>query len=283
MGGMTKKRKYGSPGSKSIVNEEEVGESGHVEGEKRNTDETVRQGKDRDTTDSTGGATGGFSRRAGAGVRQRSSTVDQRCDRYGHTGKYKERSEHVTMSGRMYKKVERNREREEITLSDRVRQGSEDILRRMDRHDTSNEDLKRIVREGLTALSDTVETEMTGICEKMTELVRKVVQVEVTELKDRVERLEGRGRTREDTVSERMRKVEERTEKSVEKETMMSHKMERAEDRIKETEEVLKKMEQKRINERLENVEEILKDSEEEKRQDNRTNRLETLEEKIVD
>ena len=51
-----------------------------------------------------------------------------------------------------------------------------------------------------------------------------------------MERLEGRGRTREDTVSERMRKVEERTEKSVEKETMMSHKMERAEDRIKETE-----------------------------------------------
>ena len=104
MGGMTKKRKYGSPGSKSIVNEEEVGESGRVEGEKRNTDQTVRQGKDRDTTDSTGGATGGFSRRAGAGVRQRSSTVDQRCDRYGHTGKYKERSEHVTMSGRMYKR-----------------------------------------------------------------------------------------------------------------------------------------------------------------------------------
>ena len=157
--------------------------------------------------------------------------------------------------------MERDREREEITLSDRVRQGSEDILRRMDRHDTSNEDLKR-VREGLTALSDTVETEMTGICEKMTELVRKVVQVEVTELKDRVERLEGRGRTREDTVSERMRKVEERTEKSVEKETMMSHKMERAEDRIKETEEVLKKMDQKRINERREKVEEILKDSE---------------------
>ena len=45
MGGMTKKRKYGNPGSKSIVNEEEVGESGRVEGEKRTTDETVRQRK----------------------------------------------------------------------------------------------------------------------------------------------------------------------------------------------------------------------------------------------
>ena len=45
MGGMSK-RKYGSPGSKSIVNEEKEGELGHVEGEKRNMDRTVRQDKD---------------------------------------------------------------------------------------------------------------------------------------------------------------------------------------------------------------------------------------------
>ena len=43
MGGMSKKRKYGSPGSKSIVNEEVEGDSVHAEGEKRNKDETVRQ------------------------------------------------------------------------------------------------------------------------------------------------------------------------------------------------------------------------------------------------
>ena len=281
MGGMSK-RKYGSPGSKSIVNEEKEGELGHVEGEKRNMDGTVRQDKDRDTTDSTGGDTGGYRRRAGAGVRQRSSTVDQGCDKGEHARTNEERSEHVTRSGRMYNRIERDKEREVITLSNMVRKGSEDILRRMDRHDTSNEDTKRIVREGLLALSDTVEREMTGISEKMSEAVRKVVEVEVAELKDRVERLEERARTREDSVSEMMRKVEENMEESVEKETMMSHKMKRAEDRIKEIEEEVKKMKQNRITERLEKVEERLKDSEVEKRQDNVTNRLEKLEEKIT-
>ena len=33
MGGMSKKRKFGSPGSKTVVNEEEEGETGHVMGE----------------------------------------------------------------------------------------------------------------------------------------------------------------------------------------------------------------------------------------------------------
>ena len=50
MGGMSKKRKYGSPGSKSIVNEEKEGELGQVEGDKRNTERTVRQDKDRTKT-----------------------------------------------------------------------------------------------------------------------------------------------------------------------------------------------------------------------------------------
>ena len=282
MGGMSK-RKYGSPGSKSIVNEEKEGELGHVEGEKRNMDGTVRQDKDRDTTDSTGRDTGGYRRRAGAGVRQRSSTVDQGCDKGEHARTNEERSEHVTRTGRMYNRMERDKEREVITLSNMVRKGSEDILRKMDRHDTSNEDTKRIVREGLLALSDTVEREMTGISEKMSEAVRRVVEVEVAEMKDRIERLEERARTREDMVSDMARKVEERTKESVENETMMSHKLERAEDRIKETEEELKNMEQKRITERLEKVEERLEDSEEEKRQDDREHRLEKLEEKIVD
>ena len=143
-----------------------------------------------------------------------------------------------------------------------VRKGSEDILRRMDRHDTSNEDTKRIVREGLLALSDIVEREMTGISEKMSEAVRRVVEVEVAEMKDRIERLEERARTREDLVSEMMRKVEENMEESVEKETMMSHKMERSEDRIQETEDELKKLEQNRITERVEKVEERTVDKE---------------------
>ena len=97
------------------------------------------------------------------------------------------------------------------------------------------------------ALSDTVEREMTGISEKISEAVRSGVEVELAELKDRVERLEEGARSREDMVSERMKRVEERTEESVEKETTMRHKLERAEDRIKKNEEELKKMEQNKI------------------------------------
>ena len=41
MGGMSKKRRFGSPGSKTVINEEEEGETGHVMGEKRNTDKTT--------------------------------------------------------------------------------------------------------------------------------------------------------------------------------------------------------------------------------------------------
>ena len=63
-----------------------------------------------------------------------------------------------------------------------------------------------------------------------------------------------------------MRKVEERTKESVEKETMMSHKIERAEYRIQETEDELKKLEQNRTTERVEKVEERLKESEEGKK-----------------
>ena len=251
MGGMSKKRKYGSPGSKSIVSEEKEGELVQVEGDKRNTERTVRQDKDRDTTDSGAGDTGGYRRRAGAGVRQRSSTVDLGC--------------------------------EDITLRDRVKQGSEDILRRMDRQDTSNEDIKRIVREGLTTLADTVEREVKGIREKLSEVVRRNVEVEVAEMKDRMDKLEERARTGEDTVTEMLRKVGERMEEYVEKETRMSHKLEKAEDRIKEMEEELRKTGQNKITERLEKVEERLKDSDEEKRQYDVTNRLDKLEERTSD
>ena len=216
-------------------------------------------------------------------MRQRSSTVDQGCNKDGQARTNEERSEYVTRSGRMYSWKERDKGREVTTLRDRVKQGSEDILRRMDRQDTSNEDIKRIVREGLTTLADTVETEMTGIREKMSEAVRRNVEVEVAEMKDRMDKLEERARTGEDMVSEMMRKVGEMMEEYVEKETRMSHKLERAEDRVKEMEEELRKMEQNKITARLEELEERLKDSEEGKRQDEVTNRLEKLEEKTID
>ena len=280
MGGMSKKRKFGSPGSKIVINEEEEGETGHVTGEKRNTDKALRQDNNRDTMDSTGGVTGGYRRRAGAGVRRRSSTEDQGCDNVGQTKTNEESSEHVTRSGKMYNRMERDKEREDESLSDKVKQGSKDILRRMDKQETCTEDIRRIVREGLMALSDTVEREMTGISERMSEAVKSGVEVEIAKLKDRVERLEEGARTREDMMFERMKKVEERTKESEEKEMLMSDKLERAEDRIKETEDEMKKMEQGRVTERLEQVEERLKDREEEKRYDSVTNRLEKLEER---
>ena len=39
-------------------------------------------------------------------------------------------------------------------------------MKKMDKQETSTEDIKRIVREGLMTLSDTVEREMTGIRER---------------------------------------------------------------------------------------------------------------------
>ena len=66
----------------------------------------------------------------------------------------------------MYNRMERDTERGGLSLCDKVRQGSEDIMEKMDRQETSTEDIKRIVREGLMTLSDTVEREMTGIRER---------------------------------------------------------------------------------------------------------------------
>ena len=90
-----------------------------------------------------------------------------------------ETREHLTMSGRMYNRMERDTERGGQSLCDKVRQGSEDILKKMDRQETSTEDIKGIVREGLKTLSDTVEREMTGLRERMAETVRRKVEVEV--------------------------------------------------------------------------------------------------------
>ena len=80
----------------------------------------------------------------------------------------------------------------------------------MDRQDTSTEDIKRIVGEGLMTLSDTVEREMTGMRERMAETVMWNVEVEVAEIKTMVERLEERAKRKEDLVMERMKKLEEK-------------------------------------------------------------------------
>ena len=81
---------------------------------------------------------------------------------------------------------------------------------KMDRQDTSTEDIKRIVGEGLMTLSDTVEREMTGMRERMAETVMWNVEVEVAEIKTMVERLEERAKRKEDLVMERMKKLEEK-------------------------------------------------------------------------
>ena len=81
---------------------------------------------------------------------------------------------------------------------------------KMDRQETSTEDIKRIVGEGLMTLSDTVEREMTGMRERMAETVMWNVEVEVAEIKTMVERLEERAKRKEDLVMERMKKLEEK-------------------------------------------------------------------------
>ena len=42
----------------------------------------------------------------------------------------------------MYNRMERDKERDNETLSDKVKQGSKDILRRMDKQETCTEDSK---------------------------------------------------------------------------------------------------------------------------------------------
>ena len=142
-----------------------------------------------------------------------------------------ERRVHVTRSGRMYNRMERDTEIGGLSLCNKVRQGSEYIMKKMDRQEISTEEIKRIVREGLMTLSDTVEREMTGMSERMGETVKRNVEVEVAEIKAMVERLEERAKRKEELVMERMRKQEERLKESEDKETKASK---RLEDRLKE-------------------------------------------------
>ena len=134
-----------------------------------------------------------------------------------------ERREHVTRSGRRYSRTEMDAERVGWSISDTMRKGSDNILRKLDSQKDSTEGIKRTVREGLLLLSDTLEREMKGINEKISESVRKRVEVELAEMKDMLGRLEERVKMKEDTVNERMRKLEERMKEGEEKEITVSH------------------------------------------------------------
>ena len=255
MVGMSKKRKFGSPASKRIGNEEEECGASQVIMEDGSRKETERQVDSRDTlgTGTPGNDTDKHRRTAGAGVRLSPSTKDKISDDMTN----EERRGFVTRSGRMYNRMEMGTGREELTLSDVMRKESDKFLRRLDRQD-SIEGIKQTVREGLLSLADTVEREMKGIHESIAESVKKMVKVELDEMKDMVEGLKERWTVNEDTVTEQMQKVEEK---------------------IVENEEKLRSLGQDKLGERLENVEGILKET----RQGNVSERMERIEEKIND
>ena len=163
-----------------------------------------------------------------------------------------------------------------------MRKGSDDMLSRLDRQD-STEGIKRIVREGLLLLADTVEREMKGISESISESVRKRVEAELAEMKDLVGRLEERVKMKDNRMTERMRKLEESMKEGEDKEITVSHTLQKTEERIKENEEKLRTLRQEELTERLGKVEDSLKDIEKEKRQDNVSDRMEKKEEKIND
>ena len=279
MVGMSKKRKFGSPANKSVVNEEEVCGIGQVMREDGSRKVTGRQIDSKDTKDTTGDRTGGYRRKAGAGVRHSSNNED----RISEDMTNEERREHVTRSGRRYNRTEMDTEREGWSMSDTMRKGSDNILRKLDSQKDSTEGIKRTVREGLLVLSDTLEREMKGINEKISESVRKRVEVEVAEMKDMLGRLEERVKMKEDTVNERMRKLEERVKEGEEKEITVSHKLEKTDERIRENEEKLRSLREDELSERLGKVEDSLKDTEKEKGQDNVTDRMEKMEDRIND
>ena len=110
MVGMSKKRKFGSPASKRIGNEEEECGASQVIREDGSRKETERQVDSRDTlgTGTPGNDTDKHRRRAGAGVRLSPSTKDKICDDMTN----EERRGFVTRSGRMYNRTEMGTGRE---------------------------------------------------------------------------------------------------------------------------------------------------------------------------
>ena len=279
MGGMSKNRKFWSPANKSVVNEEELCVTEQVMREDGSRKVTGRQIDSRDTKDTTGDRIGGYRRKAGAGVRHSPNKEERLSEDLTN----EERREHVTRSGRRYNRTEMNTEREGWSLSDTMRKGSDNILSMLDRQEDSTEGVKRIVREGLLLMSDTVEREMKGISESISESVRKSVEAELSEMKDIVGRLEERVKMKDDKMTERMRKLEERMKEVEDKEITVSLTLQKTEERIRENEEKMRTLRQDELTERLCKVEDSLKDIEKEKRQDNVSDRMEKIEEKIND
>ena len=222
---------------------------------------TGRQIDSRDTKDTTGERIGGYRRKAGAGVRHSPSKEEKLSEDLTN----EERREHVTRSGRSYNRTEVNTEREGWSLSDTMRKGSDNILSMLDRQEDSTEGVKRIVREGLLLMSDTVEREMKGISESISESVRKSVEAEISQMKDIVGRLEERVKMKDDKMTERMRKLEERMKEVEDKEITVSLTLQKTEERIRENEEKMRTLRQDKLTERLCKVEDSLKDIEKEK------------------
>ena len=170
-------------------------------GDNRDKDRPGTQDTNRVTEDSAGE----HRRRTFQGRGHRRSAEERMYNAGLQERTYEETREHVTRSGRRYNRKERDTGREGLSLCDKVRQGSEDIVEKMDRQGASTEDIKRIVREGLRTLSDTVEREMAGMSVRMAETVREKVEGEVAEIKDMVKGVEERAIRKEELVMERMR------------------------------------------------------------------------------
>ena len=92
-------------------------------------------------------SSGEHRRRGGKGRRHRRSAEERMYNKGLQERTNGETREHVTRSGRRYNRMERDTGREGLSLCDKVRQGSEDIVEKMDRQEGSTEDIKRIVRE----------------------------------------------------------------------------------------------------------------------------------------
>ena len=111
-----------------MVNEEELCVTEQVMREDGSRKVTGRQIDSRDTKDTTGDRIGGYRRKASAGVRHSPSKEERLSEDLTN----EERREHVTRSGRRYNRTEMDAEREGWSMSDTMRKGSDNILRKLD-------------------------------------------------------------------------------------------------------------------------------------------------------
>ena len=226
-------------------------------GDVREMDRTGKQ----DNNSRTGDSAGNYRRKAGQGMSHKRGVEERMYNAGRHERTYEERTEQVTRSGRIYSRMERDTGSEGLTLCDKVRQASVEIVKRMERQDTSFKDIKRIVREGLRSLSDTVEREMAGMSVRMAETVREKVEAEVAEIKDTMKGAEEMAKRKDELVMERMRRIEESLKESVDRETSARERLERIEDRIKDSDGG-KGHGQDKMSDRMEKIEEKITETE---------------------